>query len=51
MEKRIYVAPAMETVQMEHEARIFETSSKSVRGRHSIEDWGDGETTNEDIYM
>lgn len=48
-QKMMYVTPAMRTVELRH-ARMLMTSDP-VGSKATINDWSDGGTTNEEIYM
>ena len=48
-EKRKYELPAMRVVELQRHVPLICTSG--VGATNSIEDWGDGDTTNGDIYM
>ena len=51
-QKREYRRLAMRVVELQHRTMLLQMSDpKPVRGGNSINDWGNGGTTNEDIYM
>lgn len=47
-EKQCYEAPSTMVIEVRHEGIICATD---VKGGNSINDWGNGGTTNDDVYM
>ena len=49
MKRKDYEKPAMRVVELQHRTMLLEASP--VGTKSAIDDWGNGGTTNEDIYM
>ena len=49
MKRKDYEKPAMRVVMLQQHGMLMQ--SDPVRGGNSINGWGDGGTTDEDIYM
>ncbi|MBR1414430.1 MAG: hypothetical protein IJ570_01015 [Prevotella sp.] len=49
MRKKLYEKPRMKVVILQQHGMLMQ--SDPVQGSNSINDWGNGGTTNEDIYM
>ena len=49
MKRKDYRKPTMQVVELQHRTRLLHASS--VGAKSAIDDWNDGGTTNEDIYM
>ena len=47
--KRCYTKPTMKIVEVQHTKMLM--TSGEVSGRNSINSWGDGGTTDDEIYM
>lgn len=47
-EKQCYEAPSTMVIEVRHEGIIC---ASDVKGGNSINDWGNGGTTNDDVYM
>ena len=50
-QKRYYEKPAMRVVMLQQHGMLCTSDTEPVRGGNSINRWGDGGTTDEDIYM
>ena len=51
MKKKQYENPAMTVVKLQHTGMLLNQSDKSVPTKNRINDWDDGGTTDETIYM
>jgi hypothetical protein len=52
MKKKLYEKPAMRVVEIQQHGMLCTSGDpEPVRGGNSINGWGDGGTTDEDIYM
>ena len=51
MNKKVYQEPAMRVVQMQHQGMLMTSDPEPFGSKASINNWGDGGTTDEDIYM
>lgn len=51
MKKKLYEKPAMRVVMLQQHRMLCNSDPEPVRGGNSINGWGDGGTTDEDIYM
>ena len=51
MKKKLYEKPAMRVVMLQQHGMLCNSNTEPVQGGNSINGWGDGGTTNEDIYM
>ena len=50
MRKKLYERPTMRVVEIQQRGLLM-VSGDPVQGGNSINNWGDGGTTDEDIYM
>ena len=50
MRKKLYERPTMRVVEIRQRGLLM-VSGDPVQGGNSINDWGNGGTTDEDIYM
>jgi len=50
-QKRYYEKPAMRVVMLQQHGMLCTSDPEPVQGGNSINNWGDGGTTDEDIYM
>ena len=50
MKKKLYEKPAMKVIKIQQRGMLM-VSGDPVQGGNSINGWGDGGTTDEDIYM
>ncbi|MBQ3300633.1 MAG: hypothetical protein IJH04_00510 [Eggerthellaceae bacterium] len=50
MKRKDYERPTMRVVEIQQRGMLM-VSGDPVRGGNSINNWGDGGTTDEDIYM
>ena len=51
MKRKDYSKPVMTIVKLHHTGMLMTSTTESVGSKASINDWGDGGTTDEDIYM
>ena len=49
MKRKDYVKPAMQVVKLQHHGMLM--TSGEVGAKSSINDWGNGGTTDDEIYM
>jgi len=50
MKRKDYEKPAMRVVELQHRTMLLQASG-NVGTKSTINNWGDGGTTDEDIYM
>lgn len=51
MKKKLYEKPAMRVIRLQQHGMLCTSNTEPVQGGNSINGWGDGGTTDEDIYM
>lgn len=51
MKKKLYEKPAMRVIRLQQHGMLCTSTPEPVRGGNTINGWGDGGTTDEDIYM
>ena len=52
MKKKNYQEPATAVIELRHRSHLLQgTGPKNVRTQSSINDWEEGDETNEDIYF